>query len=460
MYPEINEDGAPNTAAVATYVGTDPEGDTISWDLRGADAALFTIDGGVLKFRTAPDYENPRDVAGENTATPGATDGDNVYDIVIRAIASRASGDTGPAETVDTTVTVTVTDVDEKGEVVISRLQPEVDDVTNNDTSAVITATLTDPDGRDDATVPVTDTAITGDFVTWAWTVSEIGVKDLDPDNDDHWGTAPGDGNVSAEYTPVTSDATKYLRVTATYTDRHGADKTARMMSAYPVQAAGGGDLNGSPDFQEDKVDRSVAETVAVDANVGLPITASLRPGDDSKDTLTYSLRAVTEKDLTGTGVDLPSGTDTGPNDDRAAFDIDQVTGQITVAQKLDFESRGTPDDGKYVVVATVTDPSGLNDKVVVVITADDRNEDPVLRGRPELTIDEIDGGDEDATKPLFVDENADPASNEYNVDDEDDRASVASWRLGGRGRRSVPAYRYRRTHPCLHDPTGLRKPG
>ena len=62
MYPEIDKDGAPNTAAVATYVGDDPEGGTISWDLRGADAALFTIDGGVLKFRAAPDYENPRDV--------------------------------------------------------------------------------------------------------------------------------------------------------------------------------------------------------------------------------------------------------------------------------------------------------------------------------------------------------------------------------------------------------------
>ena len=42
-YAEIDE-GAPNTAAVAIYVGDDPEGDTISWDLRGADAALFTID--------------------------------------------------------------------------------------------------------------------------------------------------------------------------------------------------------------------------------------------------------------------------------------------------------------------------------------------------------------------------------------------------------------------------------
>ena len=86
-------------------------------------------------------------------------------------------------------------------------------------------------------------------------------------------------------------------------------------------------------------------------------------------------------------------GIGLAPDADAAAFNIDQASGQITVARKLDFESRGDPDDGKYVVVATVTDPSNLSDAVVVVITADDRNEDPVLRGRPELTINEIDGG-------------------------------------------------------------------
>ena len=168
-------------------------------------------------------------------------------------------------------------------------------------------------------------------------------------------------------------------------------------MSANPVQAAGGGDLNGSPDFLEEKVDRSVAETAAVGDDVGLPVTASVQPGPASKDTLTYGLRAVEADDLTGTGVDLPSGAGTEPADDLAAFDIDKATGQITVARKLDFESRGDPDDGKYVVVATVTDPSGLGDSIVVVITAEDMNEDPVLRGRPELTINEIDGGDANA---------------------------------------------------------------
>ena len=422
MYPEIDKDGAPNTAAVATYVGTDPEGDTISWDLRGADAALFTIAGGVLQFVNSPDFEDPKDVAGANTATSLATAGDNVYDIVIRAIASRASGDTGPAETVDTTVAVTVTDVDEDGEVVISWLQPEVDDATNTDTNAVIMASLTDPDGS------IED-------VTWMWTVSEVEQGPLDVDNVDHWGTAPGNGNDSESYTPDASDENKYLRATARYTDRNGAGKMERMMSAYPVQAAGLGATNQSPDFDGDKLDRSVAETAEVGDDVPGAVEATVAPSDT--DILTYGLRAVV---LTGNLADIDTMPDgvTAPADDAAAaadadaFDIDKATGQITVAGKLDFESRGTPADGKYVVVVTVTDPSGLGDNIVVVITARDMNEVPVLRGRPELTIDEIDGGDEDATKPLFVDENANPASNVYNVDDEDDRASVASWRLAG----------------------------
>ena len=105
------------------------------------------------------------------------------------------------------------------------------------------------------------------------------------------------------------------------------------------------------------------------------------------------------------------------------------------MAQKLNFESRGPPDrDGKYVVVATVTDPSGLNDTIVVVITAEDINEDPVLSGRPELTIKEIDGGDEDADNPEFDGNTADapPTVNVYNVVDEDRRAATQRWDLEG----------------------------
>ena len=424
MYPEIDNDGAPNTAAVATYAGTDPEGATISWDLRGADAALFTIADGVLQFKKGPDFENTKDKAGADTATPDATGNDNVYDIVVRAIASRAPGDTGPAETVDTTVAVTVTDVDEDGDVILSLLQPEV--------GIAIMASLTDSDGG------VTDT-------TWEWKVSEVEADVLDIDNDDHWGDAPGTENQET-YTPNGADLTnnpdqttdddpidegKFLRVTASYSDTNGADKTAHAMSANPVQARGLGGKNQSPDFVGDKVELSVAETAEVGDDVPGPVVATVR-APSSTDILTYRLRAYdATTDLGSTGVTTPADAAA----DVAAFDIDKETGQITVAQKLDFESRGPTGsrNGEYVVVATVTDPSNLGDSIVVVITAEDMNEHPVLSGRPELTINEIDSGDEDPTNPDFVGNPGPPGSvNVYGVVDEDRRAATEEWRLEG----------------------------
>ena len=205
--------------------------------------------------------------------------------MVIRAIASRASGDTGPAETVDTPVTVTVTDVDEDGDVVISWLQPEVE--------IEITASLTDPDGSS-PTNPVRTSADT--TVDWEWEVSKVAENVLRIDNDDHWGDAQGDGADSASYTPVADPdgaESRHLRVTATYMDRNGPSKTAHAMSANPVQAEGLGATNESPDFDGDKVELSVAETAAVGANVDAPVEATVR-APSSTDILTYGLRAFT----------------------------------------------------------------------------------------------------------------------------------------------------------------------
>ena len=44
------------TATVVAYIGDDPEGQTVTWSLSGADAGDFEIDGGGLTFRTPPDY--------------------------------------------------------------------------------------------------------------------------------------------------------------------------------------------------------------------------------------------------------------------------------------------------------------------------------------------------------------------------------------------------------------------
>ena len=440
-YPEIDEDGSPNTAAVVIFTGTDPEGARTTWDVRGADAALFTIDGGVLKFRNSPDFEDPKDrVAPEDgddegtevddfgRTTPTADAEMNSYSIVVRAIETRRSGDTGPAQTTSQSVTVNVTNVEEPGVVTINWLQPEI--------GVLITATLEDPDNA--------TTAPTG---AWAWTVSNV--RNPDMMNDDHWRNGGGTGQDAASYTPAAADTPdadfeRFLRATVTYTDTEGSGKTAQAVSVKPVQAAGGGGENGSPDFEEELEERTVQETAPVDMRVGNAVTASVQSGSAAKDTLTYGLRAVVTDDLDDIPTaDRPSITVTDHTGDPDVFNIDKATGQITVAGDLNFE-RGTPFDGLYVVVVDVTDPSGGNDDVVVAITATDVNEAPVLAGRVELTINEVREltiAEMDSNPELGLasdfDGNTDLLArvdlvNYYTVMDEDDRDGISRWDLEG----------------------------
>ncbi len=361
----------------------------VSWDLRGADASLFTINNsGVLSFVNPPDFEDTKDIGGTDTATPDATADDNIYSIYVRAIAARATGDTGPAQAFNFIVNVTVTNVDEAGAITLTRLQPEANNISNTDADYVaatraITASLTDP-----------DEGVTG--LDWTWEVSEVLERSLDIDNDDHWGNPAAGAANAAEFTPAVDDVGKFLRVTAEYTDTAITDANddndddgdkVLLKTIYKVQAVDGGFGNGSPDFRDEKVERTVAENIAVGANVGTPVTASvLQPS--ATDRLTYGLRAFAIGDIGNTGLEDPAGD--VPAEDLAAFAINQATGQITVAEGLNFESRGPEAnrDGKYVVVVEVVDPSGLSDDfIVVVITAEDRNDNPVLEGRPELTI-------------------------------------------------------------------------
>ena len=92
-----NTDYAENrTDGVATFISMDPEGATISWTLEGTDADVFDISsGGVLTFKSSPDYEMAADA---NT--------DNIYMITVNA-----SDGTNMATTL--AVTITVTDVEE-----------------------------------------------------------------------------------------------------------------------------------------------------------------------------------------------------------------------------------------------------------------------------------------------------------------------------------------------------------
>ena len=50
------------TGPVATYTAEDPEGESVVWSLAGANMDDFSIENGVLRFVSSPDYED--------TATP------------------------------------------------------------------------------------------------------------------------------------------------------------------------------------------------------------------------------------------------------------------------------------------------------------------------------------------------------------------------------------------------------
>ena len=117
------------TAALYTYRATDPEGDEVTWSVRGADASHFEIgrETGVLTFREPPDHDEPAD------------DGrDNEYQVTVVA-----TDQTGRAASLP--VTVTVTDVNEGPEIAETGTNTAIT-VDENYDQVLFTYTATDPE--------------------------------------------------------------------------------------------------------------------------------------------------------------------------------------------------------------------------------------------------------------------------------------------------------------------------
>ena len=344
---------------VATYTGLDPEGRTVYWslalpepfpapaprvdgmdlvttDFEDNDDFMISADG-VLTFKFSPNYE---------MSTSETTD--NVYKVVVVASddALGAGTDPNPIKVDYHKVTVIVTDVDEDGSISLSAQQPQV--------TVALTGTLTDQDDTN------TDDAVTQlQNIKWTW---EQGTAMNGP-----WIVIVGP--TDEMYSPVAGVAGKYLRATATYTDKHGDDKTAMAVSAHAVRAVPAG-RNSSPVFPgTPPTNREVDENSPLGTAVGKPVTAG-----DAGDILTYSL--------------------SGADDDY--FDIDRATGQITVEKTINFETLAGGDgqcdnQNACEVIVTATDPWDLDagdatDSATtrnVPINVKDVNEAPKIMGGP-----------------------------------------------------------------------------
>ena len=100
---------AENTAAgsrVYTAMARDADGDALIYSLSGTDAGLFTIDegSGEVRFRAAPDYENPADDDGDNvyrvTVTASDGDGNRTGHEVVITVTDDTEENQNPAEEV------------------------------------------------------------------------------------------------------------------------------------------------------------------------------------------------------------------------------------------------------------------------------------------------------------------------------------------------------------------------
>uniref|UniRef100_UPI001CFCD7C2 carbohydrate-binding protein n=1 Tax=Alloyangia pacifica TaxID=311180 RepID=UPI001CFCD7C2 len=122
-----------STEVAVGLTATDGEGDALSYELTGDDAALFEFNEttGALDFVTAPDFEAPADL-----------DGDNVYEVTL----TTSDGVLNASQD----ISVTVTDVVEATQPTSIALDAST--VAENAAGAVIgTLSAVDPDGDDAA---------------------------------------------------------------------------------------------------------------------------------------------------------------------------------------------------------------------------------------------------------------------------------------------------------------------
>ena len=276
----------------APVAASDDDDDPLTYSLDVPSRATFDIVAttGRLQTKAALDYET----------------GTHSYTVIVTA-----ADPSGLNDTIE--VTITVGNVDEKGTVTLSTVQPIA--------GIPLTATL---DDRDDVDLV---------SVTWSWRRAQSR-------------NAPGtliSGATAATYTPVAADVGLFVRATASYTDGEGPDKSARSGTGNRVGPARVGP-NERPEFPSNTAARDVNENTVAGVNIGEPVAAT----DPEGDTLTYSLDA----------------------DGAASFDIVATTGQLRTKAALDFE---TP--ANYFITVTATDTAGATDTITVTITVNNIDE-------------------------------------------------------------------------------------
>ena len=313
--PSVQE----NTTSVLTVTAEDDDAIQRYDPVGGADASKFSLSPtGVLRFITAPNFEAPQ-----------AAGGGNNYMVKVRA----TSGTGTRAKTIDQTITVTVTDVDEKP-----------------DTPGAPTVSM------------ASETSL---MVRW----SEPANKGPPiTDYDYRYRTDSPQGN----WTEVTDTPITELSVTISILDED---------TAYDVQIRA-----KSPEGTSDWSPEGTGTTGATEANAVPRFTSSATPSVPENTTSVLTVVAVDDdSDDQVTGYSIEGGAD------RNLFSIVPSTGVLTFRTAPNFEApQDVGSDNNYVVIVRATSGAGSRvrtaDQTIIVTVTDETNEKPSTPRAPSVS--------------------------------------------------------------------------
>ena len=314
--PSVQE----NTTSVLTVTAEDDDAIQRYDPVGGADASKFSLSPtGVLRFITAPNFEAPQ-----------AAGGGNNYMVKVRA----TSGTGTRAKTIDQTITVTVTDVDEKP-----------------DTPGAPTVSM------------ASETSL---MVRWSEPANKgPPITDYDyrykktTDSDQDW-------------TEVTDTPITELSVTISILDED---------TAYDVQIRA-----KSPEGTSDWSPEGTGTTGATQANEEPRFTSSATPSVPENTTSVLTVVAVDDdSDDQVTGYSIEGGAD------RNLFSIVPSTGVLTFRTAPNFEApQDVGSDNNYVVIVRATSGAGSRvrtaDQTIIVTVTDETNEKPSTPRAPSVS--------------------------------------------------------------------------
>ncbi len=332
---EVGENTPGNTDIGDPITATDPESDVLEYTLSGEDSGLFAVDSSTGQIsvggETALDFESP-----------GDTDGDNVYEVMIRV-----SDGKDEAGNVDTSV---------DGAVGVSITVTNLNEPPAFDASAAELTVAENTPGNTDIGEPVAGKDPESDVLTY----SLVGA-------DSSWfevGISSGQLKTKAvldHESPTDSDFDNVYEFRIWVTD--GMDESGQLSNAVDdsidvtIRVS---DVNELPAFDTVSAALAVDENTAANTGVGDPIAAL----DPESDGLAYSLAGA----------------------DSSWFDVDTTSGRIMTKEMLDYETPlDSNGDNVYELTLQVSDgrdEAGNSDTEVdattsVSITVRNVNEPP-----------------------------------------------------------------------------------